>query len=232
MITNKIASFVGASGTGKSTLLNLLAQNPNIKTVELSARPYLPASGDYVQNSSDLVQYKTNYGSMTTMLNALLSSQEETIFFSRCAIDRLAYSRALGGVGHEFDPITIKDIVENVIPNIEVFYLPIEFDLPDGDEVRGRNEEARKAVDVEIQKILSDFDIPYTVVSGTIEERMETIAKKLYESKKNTEGEGRDNSRESTAESSPSTSCGKSGCTCKQARNVQTFPEKKSESIS
>ena len=167
-------AFTGASGTGKSTLLNKISKWNNFKTIELSGRPYLPKTGDYIQNSSDIVQYRISYGHTVTMLDSMLDYPNKNLFFSRCIIDQLAYSRVLK-VGKELHDIHIKQI-NQILPHINIFYIPIEFDLTDNDdEVRGNNQEIRIQTDKEIQNIIKSYKIPHTKVTGTVEERLQII---------------------------------------------------------
>lgn len=217
-------AFTGASGTGKTTLLNEIEKIPTFKTVELSARPYLPTTGDYVSNSSDMVQYRTNVGSLVSLTEALLMYPEKNLFFSRCTIDRLAYSRVLG-VGGALHDILIKEIQQVVRPFIEVYCLPVEFDLPGNDEVRGTNEDVRKATNDEIFKILREFDIPYTLVKGSVEERMTIIKNSWYE---DTKRKGGDNSGVDSVGSSLTNCCGSSGCPCRETNSIS--PEFEDES--
>jgi predicted ATPase len=175
-----IAAFTGASGTGKSTLLNLLQSKGLCTTVELSGRPYLPTSGDYIENKSDSTNRRIAYGSTVTFTAALLKRPHDHLFFSRCSIDKLAYGRALG-VGTDLFDVTIKEIEYVVKPFIQVFYLPVEFPLTDGDDtVRGTNELVRTTTDENIQRILQEFNIPHIVVKGTVEERMKIITESLF----------------------------------------------------
>lgn len=179
----RISSFTGASGVGKSTLLKELSKSFNV--IELSGRDYLPQNGlDYVANKSDLIQYRINYGTMITMVRPLVGGfQEEMawpVFYSRCAIDRLAYSRVLN-VGNEIQDLIIREIELIVKSYIDVFYIPIEFPLPlnEKDEIRGKDEEVRKLTDLEIQNIIKEFNIPVVEVRGSVEKRLETIYKNL-----------------------------------------------------
>lgn len=179
-MTRVIAAFTGASGTGKSTLLNLLEKKGLCTVVELSGRPYLPTTGDYVQNSSDSVNRRISYGSTVTFSAALLKRPHDHLFFSRCAIDKLAYGRTLN-VGEDLFDVTAKEIELVVKPFVKVFYLPIEFDLKDEDDtVRGNNEAVRRATDENIQKVLTEFNVPHTIVRGSVEERMRIITESLF----------------------------------------------------
>ncbi len=174
---NKIYAFTGASGTGKTTLLNEINNLKGmIKTIELSGRPYLPKDGDYVSNKSDSINRRIGYGSLVTITQSLLENKHHSLFFSRCAIDRLAYSRTLD-VGRDLDDITIKEIKEIVIPYIQVFYLPVEFDIPkdENDIIRGNNEDIRKATDENVKKILKEFNVPHNTLSGSVEDRFKIL---------------------------------------------------------
>lgn len=176
----KLNAFTGASGVGKSTLLTQISNNTKIEVIELSGRPYLPQNGlDYVANKSDLIQYRINYGTLITMLDSILPVRPGDKFYSRCAIDRLAYSRVLN-VGIEIQDLMIREI-QTVLHSIKVFYIPIEFPLPldINDEIRGTDERVRVTTDREIQNIIKEFNIPVIEVRGTVEKRLETIYKNL-----------------------------------------------------
>lgn len=178
-MSRKLYAFTGASGTGKTTLLNEIEAFHNFKVIELSGRPYLPLEGDYVQNSSDIITTRISYGSTVTFAESLLKYPHNNIFFSRCAVDKLAYARALN-IGKDIDSIIIKEIKEIVIPHIKVFYLPIEFALTDtNDTVRGTNEKVRQLTDIHIKGILNHYEIPYITVKGSVEERMKIIKSNL-----------------------------------------------------
>jgi predicted ATPase len=175
--SKKLYCFTGASGVGKTTLLNEISKWEDFEVSELSARPYLPKIGTYVENSSDDIQTLINYGTMVTMMDKVLNSDTANLFFSRCGIDRLAYSKVLD-VGSKLSQITVDDIIKN-LQNVTVFYLPIEFDLPDDDLLRGNDEAVRCKTDEAIYHILQAFKIPHITVSGTVEERLQTIKNNL-----------------------------------------------------
>lgn len=176
-LIKKNYAFTGASGTGKSTLLALI-KDQGIKTIELSGRPYLPTNGDYVENSTDLINFRIQYGSTITMLHTILSNPDTPLFFSRCPIDKLAYSRVLEVAKDTRD--LIEKEVREITPFIKLFYLPVEFELKDNlDTVRGNNEEIRRKTDREIQSILEEFNISFIKISGSIEERLHTIKSHL-----------------------------------------------------
>lgn len=178
MNNKKLFSMTSASGCGKTTLLNIIAKIPNYKTIELSGRPYLPEKGDYVTNKSDSINRRISYGSLVTFTENLLNEKEGNLFFSRCAVDRLAYGRALN-VGEDLHDIIIKEIKEIVIPHIKVFYLPIEFSMPGDDDIRGTNEQARKDTDDHIRLILEEFNVPFITLKGSVEQRFKTIMDNL-----------------------------------------------------
>lgn len=170
---NKYFSFVGASGVGKSTLLNYINENFSIKTMELSARPYLPkVEGSYDQTLTDesqaLICMHRALGAFEQMLTG------EPCVFSRSAIDNLAYQRVLGK-GLFLDSASKRNIeIEN--KNTTYLYIPIQFPMAQTeDTVRGMNEEVRQKTDLEIQKICIGFHIDPIIISGSLEERQEQL---------------------------------------------------------
>lgn len=175
-MNRRLFAFTGASGVGKTTLLNEIAKWSNFKIVELSGRPYLPTNGDYVTNKSDSINRRIAYGSLVTMTEAILKYPNEHLFFSRCAIDRLAYGRALD-VGVDLHWVIEKEIIDVLIPFITIFYLPIEFPLLNqDDEVRGKNELVRHQTDGHIKKLLDSYsNLNYYTIAGTIENRLKIL---------------------------------------------------------
>ena len=177
MVKN-LYTFTGSSGVGKSTLLEEIDKWDNFKTYELSARDYLPVNGkDYIENSSNILQWQINYGTLISQTEAILKNDKDNLFFSRCAIDRLAYSIALN-VGQDTRELTIKDI-NNLKYFKQVFYIPIEFPLVDNDDVRGTNIHMQSKVNNAILNLLEHYDIPHVIVKGTIKERLEIIKNNL-----------------------------------------------------
>ena len=174
-----ICAFTGASGTGKTTLLKLIDKELNFATVELSARPYLSSNGSYDQTNNDSTQRKIMFGSTVAFAKSILNEYHSNIFFSRCAIDKLAYAQTLD-LARDVQGVVKQEIEEIVKPYVQVFYIPIEFPMKEeNDIIRGANEEIRRKTDQNIRAILAGMNIDFILVSGTVKERFETIKKSL-----------------------------------------------------
>jgi len=173
--------LTGASGVGKSTLLKSIRDFKliNVETLEVSARPYLPKTGSYVETLTDELQALIVQHRTLTSLEAFLEGGN--YIFSRGPIDNLAYQRVLNK-GQFLDSASKREI--DIIKNSKLchfFYIPIEFKMSDKtDLIRGDDERIQKLVDLEIQKILLEADISFTLLSGTVKERFD-IAFEVFE---------------------------------------------------
>lgn len=165
--------FVGASGTGKTTLINFINANFNVSAKEVSARPYLPTTGSYDQTLTDDIQAVIVHSRTIEVLADLLKMQDYRtkipFIYSRSPIDNLAYQQVLKK--GEFMDKTVRKEIEAVKDHATFFYLPIEFPLATNDEVRGLNEVVRINTDNCIINILKEYNIDYITLSGTVEER-------------------------------------------------------------
>lgn len=101
----------------------------------------------------------------------------DSFITDRTVLDILAYSQDLpkafydrmkGKIGRwlELDPYDI------------IFYTPIEFDM-EVDGVRVDDEEYRKTIDERILKLFQYFKVPYVTLTGTVEDRIETIKQEI-----------------------------------------------------
>jgi len=175
-LPNYIYTFVGASGTGKSTLLNYIKENyPTVKIEELGAREFLPKNGQsYDVSMTDSIQTCVSLNNLKQFAKAIID--KDSVVYSRSPIDVIAYSLVLNK-GIQLIPL-LEDWVTYIKDRVTFLYLPIEFDLTDSDDVlRGLNETVRKDTDKAILKELNKLNIPVTIISGTIEERQVQIDK-------------------------------------------------------
>ena len=171
----RIITFCGASGTGKTTLLNYLKENYKIECKELSARPFLPKGESYDISMNDDIQYNIMFNNSITLLKEL-TDYKGPICYTRGPIDVLAYSKSLekGIACQEQQLELIKYLYEE--KGVTLFYLPIEFDMEDKeDTLRGTNQKIRNLTDKYIQDIIKKLEIPHTKIVGSIEERQKYL---------------------------------------------------------
>jgi predicted ATPase len=175
----KIFFFVGASGVGKSTLINYLRENFTVDAKEISARPYLPKKeGSYDQILTDESQAVIVQSRTLTVLEDLFSYQQGTktipTIYSRSPICNLAYSRVLSK-GLFLESLNLKEI-EICKQYCYFIYIPVEFEMVENDDkVRGTNREVQLETDTAIVKIMSDSGITPFILTGSIEERFKKL---------------------------------------------------------
>lgn len=164
--------FVGASGVGKSTLLNYIQAHFNLSVTEVSARPFLPKHMDYV-NSLDL------FSQVLITQNRFVSFLEQAInneptVFSRSPIDSLAFERVLKKA--PFIEKLLKRQIDVSKPILQYLYIPIEFPMESKDDtIRGTNAEIQLRTDFEIVKALKEHEINYITINGSVSERCKQL---------------------------------------------------------
>lgn len=179
---NKICAFAGASGVGKSTLLREIDKWEDWKTVELSARNYLPTDKDHTTSNVEQ-QWAISYGNcMKYLQNVGAYKGSKNLFFSRSPLNKLAYCQQK----HPEQTMLLqllKEEVKLLAPAMLIFYIPIEFPMKDiGDVVRGTNEQHRIETDKILVDLLSSFaNLNVVIIKGTVEERLQQIKDKLNE---------------------------------------------------
>lgn len=181
MAKNKIFTFVGASGVGKSTCMNYLRDNYNIDCIELSARPFLKNNGlSYDIQMTDSIQNNIQFNNTTTFLKTIIKNErgelKRSICFSRSNIDVLAYALTLNkGLDCWKQQIQLIEELKN---EFVYLYIPIEFDMNDKSDLkRGTNEKVRNETNEHICYYLKSLNIPYHTISGSIERRKEILDK-------------------------------------------------------
>lgn len=169
-------SFIGASSSGKSTLLKYISQNYNIETKEVSARKLLDSTkGSYDEQMCDELETKINFYYLRETFNNILKAKEgENIITSRCIIDALAYTHSLKAA--EFLIPQMEEAVNLIKDKVVILYTPCDFPMTEvEDKLRGMNEKIRQETDKEFLNIIKQLDIPHYTINGTIQERQEKI---------------------------------------------------------
>jgi hypothetical protein len=168
MKKNPVFCLCGASGTGKSTILDHIKEFYPIDTEEVSARPFLPKDMDYVNSLDEKSQTLITQHRFISILEGLFKTKP--IVYSRSPIDSLAYELTLNKAPYLISLLERQiDISKEFVIYI---YLPVEFEMNSADDiVRGTNNEVQKNTDSAIQKILME-KIPYWYcLSGSKQER-------------------------------------------------------------
>ena len=171
-------SFIGASSSGKSTLLNYISEKYKIETKEISARRFLdPTKGSYDEQMGDELEIKINfYYLQETFRNILLATEGYNIITTRCVIDSLAYTHSLKAA--EFLIPQIEEAIELIKDKVVILYTPCDFPMKEvNDKLRGMNEEIRQKTDKEFLNLIEKLNIPHYIINGSLEERKLKIDK-------------------------------------------------------
>ena len=177
-------SISGAQCTGKTTLIANLKEKPQFKDYEVYKSPTRILSQQYGMNF--------HYANEKLQLATLILQMENAYkqgdgIFDRSIIDNLAYYEYFKVRGQ-------TDILDNVhtfmydcayrlLKNIDIHFLLLpEIPLKD-DGVREVNEGQRIEVTNIIRKMLTDWDIEYIILSGTIEQRASAVMEYMFPSK-------------------------------------------------
>lgn len=186
---NKIERIIliGAHGTGKSTLADALSKKLDLPVVESVAREFFK-NWKYIKDTC-LVTGLTPNGESNVQQNILCSmsrwdfmrwvNADIPVIMTRCPLDTLAYAAADKDVSQSILDTNKKILLENeefmnALNSSLFIYLPIEFNI-ENDGVRPTDIEFQKEVDEEMRKLIYEFKITPLVVSGSVDERVDTV---------------------------------------------------------
>ena len=186
---NKIERIIliGAHGTGKSTLADALSKKLDIPVVESVAREVFK-NWKYLKDTC-LITGLTPNGESNVKQNILCSmsrwdfmrwaNADIPVIMTRCPLDTLAYAAADKTVSQSILDTNKKILLENeefmnALNSSLFIYLPIEFNI-ENDGVRPTDIEFQKEVDEEMRKLIYEFKITPLVVSGSVDERVDTV---------------------------------------------------------
>lgn len=187
-MTKRIA-LTGAHGVGKTTLAETAVQTLRAKGVAVSLTPEVPRvicdlAKDPVffrrGNNTALKQALLLYGQ--TQIEYQKSQQGSSILVcDRALLDHWAYTKHF--FSEEFKNDGVLDLYEHFISDYcrsynRLFYIPIEFP-PLDDGTRESDEAFQRSIDEIILQFLSDNHLPYSTVTGSVEQRCQQIIGEL-----------------------------------------------------
>jgi len=183
----KIA-LTGAHGVGKSTLANHLFQVFTEKKLSSVITPEVPRI--ICEAANDKHYFRRGYNSLLKqsliLMGQLVIEEElrknaEIQICDRTLFDHWAYSLNL--FGEEIQQGGYTEIYENFISTHcksydKIFYIPIEF-KPIDDGIREADEKFQIEIDSLIIGLLTKHNIPFEIITGSVEERGELILQHL-----------------------------------------------------
>lgn len=166
--------FTGAHSTGKTTVLKKFEEGGCNVITEVVRQ--LNSKGVKINKDGD---EKSQVKIFKTYKELLEQININGYISDRCLLDVLAYTMYLADEGKVTKELVskqekqfVKFMKEN--PDISYCYFPIEFDLVE-DGVRDVDEEFRKKIDENIQKLFVKFGIMPVTIKGTVEERVKKV---------------------------------------------------------
>lgn len=165
--------LVGTHSVGKTTLMKRMSElgyNTRREVIRKCME----------DNAKVKINKEADDESQTLFFNETMKSMEGDNFIAdRCPLDILAYTSyqsKYGKVSYETFKQQYEDVKEFVANNndLKFVFIPIEFPL-ENDGVRDTDEEYRKDIENEFINLLLSLKINYSIVTGTVEERIEKI---------------------------------------------------------
>lgn len=172
-------AMTGAQGTGKSTLAEALKPRMEAllgKEVTLiqGIGRQMKAKGFAVDNTATIESkwaIEAEYSNLETKL------KQTPKLFCRSIVDRFAYARACG---IDMDTYFDKLVVPSVLAYDVLFYIPIETRVPLADDgFRNMDAIYQRKVDNCIREILQQYDLSVQVLTGSVEQRVETALESI-----------------------------------------------------
>jgi len=164
-------AITGSHGVGKTTLINELLNYLNkkdsgFKLLEEAPRQAFELGFPINENNSSETQLWVFAKQLEMELVA-----DSYYIADKCFIDLLAYAMYIFKERHDLISI-LRDISKRAALKYDlVIYLPAgEFPIED-DGVRSTDQKFQEGIDKLILEILNDFEISYTKISGSKEER-------------------------------------------------------------
>lgn len=163
--------IIGSHGVGKTTLIQRLKViYPNHNFIDEVARDLQLKIGKSTRDMNDEEKSKFQLQAMQIQIDQ--EKQFDNYISDHCAISYLPYSADLPIYGQ-----LKKMIRDNYLSNLKqlkIIYIPIEFGL-ENDGLRFTNDEYQQYIDETLIDLIHKYNLKYTTIKGTVEERLEQI---------------------------------------------------------
>lgn len=182
-------TFVGAHGTGKTTLVTTLAERINALGIKCSVTPEVPRI--ICGSAGDATYFRRGNNSLSKQILLLVGQPiyevaastrgTEMLLCDRAILDHWAYTRHLfmKELQGEDALSPLSDLIAKHCQSYDfIFYVPIEF-RPLDDGTREGDQDFQNAIDEEIRELLKTYGLTYHTVTGTVPERVAQVMKTL-----------------------------------------------------
>jgi thymidylate kinase len=178
-------TFVGAHGTGKTTLVKALSEHITSLDIRCSITPEVPRI--VCENARDLAFFRRGNNSLlkqTVLLvgqpvyeNGPSAGNESVLLCDRAILDHWAYTRH--SFMQELESENVLQPLDNLVAKHcssynFIFYVPIEF-APQDDGTRESDHDFQRAIDEEIRELLKTYNLTYHTINGTVPERVTQV---------------------------------------------------------
>jgi nicotinamide riboside kinase len=181
-------TFVGAHGTGKTTLVNALAERIETLGIKCSVTPEVPRI--ICESAEDATYFRRGKNSLSKQILLLVGQPiyevaaingASILLCDRAILDHWAYTRHLfmKELKEQEALSPLSNLIAKHCQSYDfIFYVPIEF-APLDDGTREGDQDFQKAIDQEIRELLKTFGLTYHTISGTVPERAAQVMKVL-----------------------------------------------------
>jgi thymidylate kinase len=182
-------AVVGAQNVGKTTFIkDFVSKFPNYSTPSVSYR-------DVVKEKGLKINQETNAESQAAIMdfiyNLITGNKLENVIFDRCIIDNYVYSHCAylkGNISKEFIDLSKQKMLDHLKYLDIVVFIPVSLNVNlEPDQLRDTDINFVDLVNKTFVEVLFELvenkSVKVVVISGTREERLEEVSKKIFPNK-------------------------------------------------